>query len=334
MSVDKFGRMPETNIRNVDGVSISYVNNNFLRRAGTNTATGSINMAGNTLTNVSDPVNAQDVATKSYVDKSGGTMSGELNMNGNKIIGLDTDYPPLYKGDEAVSWAQTVGLTQDAIHALVNKRGDTMTGDLDMGHNRVKNISLNPVDTSDAANAAFVIQGDITVEQKAVLRSGTQAMSGHLNMDNHYINNVLDPADPQDVATKKYVDGIVMRRRSILYTTPITSSNTATINSTTNPNWRRIVLSITMFKYHQSLTIFRSQVGLVQRLVVLGDGLPNESSFKFQYMGEVILSEASDNIVKITAQNFGFYIFTDSIPYTWSPKDHHLNYKITHVEIS
>ena len=327
MSVDKFGRMPETNIRNVDGVSISYVNNNFLRRAGTNTATGSINMAGNTLTNVRDPVNAQDVATKSYVDKSGNTMSGELNMGGNKIVGLDTDYPPLYKGDEAVSWAQTVGLTQDAIHTLVNKKGDTMTGDLDIGGQRVMNLPFNPVSTSDAANAAYVIQGDIMVEQKALLRSGTQAMTGHLNMDSYYINNLSNPMGDSDAATKNYVDGI-------LYTTPITSSNTATINSITNPNWRRIVLSITMFKYHQSLTIFRSQVGLVQRLVVLGDGLPNESSFKFQYMGEIILSEASDNIVKITAQNFGFYIFTDSVPYTWTSKDDHENYKITHVEIS
>ena len=64
MPVDKFGLMPEFGVTNVDGVSVSYVNNNFLRRDGTNTATGSINMVGNTLTNVSDPVNAQDAATK------------------------------------------------------------------------------------------------------------------------------------------------------------------------------------------------------------------------------------------------------------------------------
>lgn len=53
-------------------------------------------MNGNTLTNVSNPVNGQDVTTKSYVDnvgeggdkvsKSGDTMTGELDMVGNRII--------------------------------------------------------------------------------------------------------------------------------------------------------------------------------------------------------------------------------------------------------
>lgn len=70
MPVDKFGRMPQLSTSNVDGVSITSVNNNFLRRDGTNTATGSINMTGNNLMNVSDPVNSQDVATKNYVDSA------------------------------------------------------------------------------------------------------------------------------------------------------------------------------------------------------------------------------------------------------------------------
>ena len=70
MPVDKFGRSGKSNSVITEGVSLSYIGNNFLRRDGTNTANGSINMTGNTLTNVSNPVNAQDVATKNYVEQN------------------------------------------------------------------------------------------------------------------------------------------------------------------------------------------------------------------------------------------------------------------------
>ena len=90
MPVDKCGQMQRADA--VYGVSLSYIANHFLRRNGTNTATGSINMTGNTLTNISEPVNAQDAAIKHYADnivggadkvsKSGDTMTGNLNMGG------------------------------------------------------------------------------------------------------------------------------------------------------------------------------------------------------------------------------------------------------------
>ena len=46
----------------------SHINKNYVRSDGSTLVTGSIDMNGNTLTNVSDPVNPQDVATKQYVD--------------------------------------------------------------------------------------------------------------------------------------------------------------------------------------------------------------------------------------------------------------------------
>ena len=71
MPVDKFGRMSDTKTRDT-GVSLTYINNNYVRSDGSTPITGSIDMKGNTLTNVSDPVNPQDVATKEYADKVGG----------------------------------------------------------------------------------------------------------------------------------------------------------------------------------------------------------------------------------------------------------------------
>ena len=89
MPVDKFGRMSDAKTRDT-GVSLTYINNNYIRSDGSTPVSGSINMNGNTLYNVSDPVNPQDVATKEHADKVGGgevaivkTRDGNYNALGN-----------------------------------------------------------------------------------------------------------------------------------------------------------------------------------------------------------------------------------------------------------
>ena len=67
MPVDKFGRMSDAKTRDTV-VSLTYINNNYIRSDGSTPVSGSIDMKGNTLYNVSDPVNPQDVATKDYID--------------------------------------------------------------------------------------------------------------------------------------------------------------------------------------------------------------------------------------------------------------------------
>ena len=54
------------------GVSLTYINDNYVRSDGSTPVSGSLNMDGNTLCNVPDWVNHQDVATKEYADKVGG----------------------------------------------------------------------------------------------------------------------------------------------------------------------------------------------------------------------------------------------------------------------
>ena len=46
------------------GVSLTYINNNYIRSDGNTPVSGSVDMKGNTLYNVSDPVNPQDVANR------------------------------------------------------------------------------------------------------------------------------------------------------------------------------------------------------------------------------------------------------------------------------
>ena len=68
MPVDKFGRMIDAKTRDT-GVSLTYININYVRSDGGTPVSGSIDMKGNTLYNVADPVNPQVVATKEYADK-------------------------------------------------------------------------------------------------------------------------------------------------------------------------------------------------------------------------------------------------------------------------
>ena len=56
MSVDKFGRMGDAKTRDT-GVSLTYINNNYIRSDGSTPVSGSIDMKGNTLNNVPNPEN-------------------------------------------------------------------------------------------------------------------------------------------------------------------------------------------------------------------------------------------------------------------------------------
>ena len=92
------------------------------------------------------------------------------------------------------------------IGTKVSRSGDNLSGDLSLDGHRLKQIPHEPTDTTDGAAASFVIAGDIAVKDAAVLRSGVQTMTGNLELDSHYIKNVVDPANQQDAATKSYVD--------------------------------------------------------------------------------------------------------------------------------
>ena len=108
MPVDKFGRMSDTKTKDT-GVSLTYINNNYVRSDGGTPISGSLDMRGNTIYNVADPVNPLDVATKEYVDDikvSGGggrpfykeneehKATHRVNMMFNKLVNLHKPIEP------------------------------------------------------------------------------------------------------------------------------------------------------------------------------------------------------------------------------------------------
>ena len=109
-------------------MSLTYINNNYIRSDGTTPVSGSIDMRGNTLYNVSDPVNPQDVATKEYADQVGGgspflkengnyKATHTINIAYNKLVNL---YKPTEPYDAATKDYV------DYVKSILNKRLNTI----------------------------------------------------------------------------------------------------------------------------------------------------------------------------------------------------------------
>ena len=96
MPVDKFGRMSDAKTMDT-GVLLTYINNNYIRSDGGTPISGSINMNGNTLYSMPDPVNPQDVATKEYADKKTHIIAVSTYHCGDLIKG---EYQFTFRGNK------------------------------------------------------------------------------------------------------------------------------------------------------------------------------------------------------------------------------------------
>ena len=94
---------------------------------------------------------------------------------------------------------------QDGLHVL--KAGDTMTGELTMSSNHIVGLGV-PVDPTDASTAAFVHETEEILKAGVISHNRTLSttMQTDLDVDTFWVVSVGDPTDPQDAATKNYVD--------------------------------------------------------------------------------------------------------------------------------
>tara|TARA_R110002126_G_scaffold30693_1_gene100026 strand:- start:91 stop:2016 length:1926 start_codon:yes stop_codon:yes gene_type:complete len=164
------------------------------------------------IVDVADPVDPQDVTTKNftentYVNVSGDLMSGDLQMGGNDITGVDS-----VQGLNAPAGNSHAVNKQYADDTFVDAAGDNMTGNLSMGTNNITSVASvqglnNPGANDHAARKGYVDQQDALQVTKA-----GDSMSGNLNMQTNDIQNVdkvtglIPPASGSHATNKTYVD--------------------------------------------------------------------------------------------------------------------------------
>ena len=214
MPVNKFGRMNDIKTRDT-GVSLIYINNNYVRSDGSTPVTGSIDMKGNTLYNVSDPVHPQDVATKEYADKVGGgetaiikTRYGTYGAIGNIDMRGYTLTNVLDPAD-----AQDVATKQyvdTANKAFIFGEGKYLAaGEVSMGGRRLHNVGM-PIENHQASNKFYVdtVVESATAGDKALrkLQYGIFTSAGEIDMSRNSITGLPNPIDRDAAINKKYVD--------------------------------------------------------------------------------------------------------------------------------
>ena len=214
MPVDKFGRMSDAKTKDT-GVSLTYINNNYIRRDGGTPVSGSIDMKGNTLYNVSDPVNPQDAATKKYVDKAGGvdtaiykTQYGTFGSRGNIDMRGYTLINVLDPADaQDVATKKYVNAANRAF--VFDKNKYLAVGEVSMGGKRLENVGT-PLENFQATNKFYVdtlveasVAGDKALRK---IRDGVFASEGDIDMNGNSITGLPNPVDRDAAVNKNYVD--------------------------------------------------------------------------------------------------------------------------------
>ena len=203
-SVDKFGRMIYTKTKSVDkfgrmsdtGVSLNYINNNYVRTDGRTPLTGSLDMKGNIIYNVAEPVNPQDVATKVYVD----------NTKGSGVIGRRIGDAVSIKENMDFMGKQKIKNLPDPVNdhdAATKEYVDTKTelGDIDMeGKFTVLNVKT-PINDNHVTDKKYVDDN-----AAFVFRNNEYYAKGNINLRNAKLGGLREPTQDGEASTKKYVD--------------------------------------------------------------------------------------------------------------------------------
>ena len=195
MPVDKFGRMSDTKTTD-SGVSLTYINNNYVRSDGGTPLTGSLDMKGNIIYNVAEPVNPQDVVTKVYVDNTKG--SGVIGRKIGDAVSIKENMD--FMGKQKIK--NLPGPVNDH-DAATKEYVDTKTelGDIDMeGKFTILNVKT-PINDNHITDKKYVDDN-----AAFVFRNNEYYAKGNINLRNAKLGGLREPTQDGEASTKKYVD--------------------------------------------------------------------------------------------------------------------------------
>jgi hypothetical protein len=180
----------------------------FLKLDGSRAMTANLNMDGNELDAVlrtkTDTIANQNNATVL-------TLTGTTELRVDRQITMGDGVTPSYKivnvaqgvnANDVVVVGQVPALTS----GKVDNAGDTMTGILNMGNNRITNV-FDGSASGDAVNKGQLDSVNTALDTAKVNKAG-DTMSGTLNMNANKITNLLDGTNPTDAVNKSQLDSV------------------------------------------------------------------------------------------------------------------------------
>ena len=166
------------------------------------TSDGNYDMVGKKLTNVGNPTDDKDAASKKYVDThSGGGKTSLITVDSNIDMKSQYSITKLKTPTDNDDAANKKYVDDSKVDGSVFLKLDgtrVMTGNLNMNNNRIYNIP-NPTGSKQPIPLAY---GDLAYLHV----DGSNIMTNHMNMNNKKITNLQAPTNVTDAATKKYVD--------------------------------------------------------------------------------------------------------------------------------